>query len=89
MAAKTNLSSCGVDHSTLRRLAPGIYEDDRGRTAHFCLDEVCAECGLEPTPENLDIAEHALREVVAELWPGVPVLVSLRRDKPDPGEPVH
>ena len=89
MAAKTRLSSCGVDHSTLKRLAPGIYEDDHGRSAHFCLDEVCEACGMPPTPENLAIAEQALRDTVAEHWPGVPVIVSAGRDRRGPDDPIH
>lgn len=78
MAEKTNKapSSCGVDHSTLRKLGTGVYEDATGQSAHFCLDEILEEVGLPRTPENLDICEAMLREAVDEKWPGVPVLVT-------------
>lgn len=78
MARKINdpaPSSCGVDHSTLRKLGTGVYEDDAGRYLHLCLVEICEEAGYEANSENLDIAEEMLRAIVALRWPGVPVLV--------------
>ena len=89
MAAKTKApSSCGVDHATLRRLQVGVYEDTHGRSLHLCLDEICEAAGYDPTPENLNTAECALRELLAEQWPGVPITVAGREQRA-PGEPVH
>lgn len=80
-------SSCGVDHATLRKLGTGVYEDVTGKSLHLCLVEICAEAGYAPTQENLDIAESALREVVAEKWPGLPIMVAT--DEPRAGDKVH
>lgn len=67
--------SCGVDHSPLRKLGTGIYEEEGGRYLHLCLVELCEEAGYEPNSRNLDIAEDMLRAIVAKEWPGVTILV--------------
>lgn len=68
-------SACGVDHSVLRKLGTGVYEDASGRYLHLCLVEICEEAGYAATSENLDVAEEMLRALVAKQWPGVPILV--------------
>ena len=89
MAAST--SRCGVDHACLRRLASGVYEDASGRYLHLCLVEICEEAGYAPTAANLDVAEEMLRELVAEQWPNLPVLVAgdAPSERPPPNTRKH
>ncbi len=49
--------------NTLKRYhAPGIWEDING-DMHFSLPDICEHCGIEPTPENLELCRQALNEV--------------------------
>lgn len=89
MVGWTKPAGCRVDHSTLRKLGTGVYEDWRGRYLHLCLVEICDEAGYEASSRNLDIAEDMLRALVARQWPCVPILVEPPSEATPPKREQH
>jgi hypothetical protein len=51
-----------------------MVHDDKG-ALRINLPKLCLEMGYPPTPENLRTAEKCMREALAEMFAGVPVVV--------------
>ncbi|HWQ34868.1 MAG TPA: hypothetical protein VNQ79_18640 [Blastocatellia bacterium] len=62
----------------LRRLDPGVYVDEEG-ALHLDLAELLAAAGIAASRENMTLLEQAARELVAERFPGVPVVTDDER----------
>jgi hypothetical protein len=56
-----------------RRIAPGIWVDAAG-DLHFSVPELLALFGWPDTPADRAELETVIREILAEQYPGVPVI---------------
>lgn len=52
----------------LRKLAPGVYMDDKTHALHVSEAEVCEHFGMPYTQENAETIVRALAEVALQMW---------------------
>lgn len=52
----------------MRKLAPGVYMDDKTRALHVSEAEVCEHFGVPCTEENAETIVRALAEAALKQW---------------------
>jgi hypothetical protein len=62
------------NRNTLKRyIMPGIWEDIDGGV-HFSLPDICRECGLPPTEENMQLASQVFTDSIKRLSPAAKIV---------------
>lgn len=58
----------------MRQIVPGVYL--QGNDIHIDHEDVCKYLGVPNTPDQIDMVQALLRQVVEEVFPGHPVNVT-------------